>query len=245
MRSILRVGLNVVAVMGLFGTGAAMAAPDAKKPAVAKPVAPTKAGAGTAVVKDANEKIAKQLKDKAPAADVTKSVRAFLDIDELGKRAMATNWDKLTAAQQKDFQDTLRALIEANYVQGQQANLKYTVSYDSETTDAAGNVTVGTTITAQKNNRPFSIKVAYVLKKDSAGALRCWDVSTDGVGLVANYKTMFDSLMTKGGFANLIGKMKKKQAAMAAAPGAGGGAGTGGGGGAGTGGGGGSGAGPK
>ena len=42
------------------------------------------------------------------------------------------------------------------------------------------------------------------------GKLKAWDVKTDGVGLVENYRTMFDKIMDKGGFNDLIDRMKKK-----------------------------------
>ena len=67
-----------------------------------------KTGPGTTVVKTANDTIAGLLKqkvtpgsadEKALATKVTTSVRNFLDIDELGKRAMVDNWSKLTAGE--------------------------------------------------------------------------------------------------------------------------------------------------
>ena len=104
-----------------------------------------KTGPGTAAVKSANEKISSLLKqkpaagspqEKALAGKVTTSVRDFLDIDELGKRAMADQWSKLTKEQQTEFLSTLRALIEDNYVRGLRANLQYSVDYTGETTAA-------------------------------------------------------------------------------------------------------------
>src|SRR5512135_3866639 len=79
--------------------------------------------AGTTVVKTANEKISALLKQKVAAgskeekdlaAKVTTSVRDFLDIDELGKRAMVDQWSKLSGEQQTEFLTTLRSLIEDN-----------------------------------------------------------------------------------------------------------------------------------
>src|ERR1043165_4069505 len=81
-------------------------------------------GAGTTAVKQANEKISSLLKQKVAAGSkdekdlatkVTTSVRDLLDIDELGKRAMADHWGKLKADEQNEFLATLRALIEDNY----------------------------------------------------------------------------------------------------------------------------------
>lgn len=177
-------------------------------------------GPGTTAVKQANEKISGLLKQKAApgskeekdlAAKVTTSVRDFLDIDELGKRAMANQWSKLKPEQQKQFLDTLRALIEDNYVRGLRANLEYTVDYTGESTDKDGNTIVATTINTKRHGRPYKIEVDYVLKKDG-DKLKAWDVKTDGVGLVENYKTQFDTIIGKEGFDGLIARMKKKQA---------------------------------
>jgi phospholipid transport system substrate-binding protein len=178
-----------------------------------------KTGPGTAAVKAANEKISALLKQKPAAGSkeekelagkVTTSVRDFLDIDELGKRAMADQWSKLSKQQQDEFLATLRALIEENYVRGLRANLQYTVDYTGETTDKDGNTIVTTTINTKRKGRPFKIQIDYVLKKDG-GKLKAWDVKTDGVGLVENYRAQFNKIIEKDGFAGLIAKMKKKQ----------------------------------
>ena len=185
----------------------------------AVPAFADKTGPGTTAVKSANDKIAALLKQKAApgskdekdlAAKVTSSVRDFLDIDELGKRAMVDQWAKLTAPQQTEFLATLRALIEDNYVRGLRSNLEYTVDYTGEQPDADGNLTVTTTINTKRHDRPYKIEVDYVLKKDG-DKLKAWDVKTDGVGLVENYRSQFDKIIAKDGVDGLIGKMKKKR----------------------------------
>lgn len=195
---------------------AAVAGPDAAK------TAPAKAGPGTAAVKQANETISALLKQKAPAGSpeekalagkVTTSVRGFLDIDQLGKRAMVDNWQKLTKAQQDEFSTLLRSLIEENYVKGLRANLSYQVEYVGETTDKDGNIVVATNVKTQRKGRPFTIAIEYVLVKEG-DKLRAFDVKTDGVGLVENYRAMFNKIIAKDGFDGLIAKMRKKQASM-------------------------------
>jgi phospholipid transport system substrate-binding protein len=180
----------------------------------------------TAVVKTANDKISGLLKQKVTAgskdekdlaAKVTSSVRDFLDIDELGKRAMVDQWSKLSADQQTEFLATLRALIEDNYVRGLRANLEYTVDYTAETTDNDGNIVVATEINTKRHNRPYKIPVDYVLRKHG-DKLKAWDVKTDGVGLVENYRTQFNKIIEKDGFPGLISKMKKKATESATSP---------------------------
>lgn len=183
--------------------------------------APSKAGPGTAVVKQANETISTQLKqkvkagspeEKALAAKVTASVRSFLDIDMLGQRSMVDNWSTLKKAEQDQFLSLLRALIEDNYIRGLRANVAYKVEYTGESTDANGNIIVTTVVKAERKGRPFSIGIDYVLVKDG-DKLRAFDIKTDGVGLVENYRLQFTKIIKKDGFPALIEKMKKKQAA--------------------------------
>jgi ABC-type transporter MlaC component len=202
--------------------GAPLAAhADAPKASAATAAAPAaKSGPGTQAVKAANDTIASLLKQKVAAgskeekdlaAKVTTSVRGFLDIDQLGKRAMVDNWSKLSKAQQDQFLALLRSLIEDQYVRGLRANLEYQIDYAGETTDKDGNIVVATKVNTKRKGRPYVIAVDYVLVKDG-DKLRAWDVKTDGAGLVENYRTMFDKIMDKDGFDGLIAKMKKKQA---------------------------------
>ena len=193
---------------------------DTPKPPATAAAPAAKSGPGTQAVRAANDTMAGLLKQKAApgskeekdlAAKVTTSVRSFLDIDQLGKRAMVDNWAKLSKPQQDQFLALLRELIEDNYVRGLRANLDYQVDYTGESTDADGNVVVTTKINTKRRGRPYAIEVDYVLVKDG-GKLRAWDVKTDGVGLVENYRTMFDKIIDKDGFDGLIAKMKKKQA---------------------------------
>lgn len=208
--------LTLLTSLGL----SAVATAQPKPAAPAAPTAPAaKSGPGTQVVKAANDTIAGLLKQKvAPgskeekdlAAKVTTSVRGFLDIDQLGKRAMIDNWQKLSKPQQDQFLALLRSLIEDQYVRGLRGNLDYQVEYTGETTDKDGNVVVTTNIKTKRKGRPYTIEVDYVLVKEG-DKLRAWDVKTDGAGLVENYRTMFAKIMDKDGFDGLMAKMKKKQ----------------------------------
>ncbi|MEJ7602033.1 MAG: ABC transporter substrate-binding protein [Kofleriaceae bacterium] len=187
--------------------------------AFAVPALAAPAGPGAKVVKSATDTIATLLKQKVTpnskeekdlTAKVTVSVRDFINIDQLGKRAMADQWAKLSKPQQTEFLSLLRALIEENYVKGLRGNLQYTVDYTGETTDKAGNVVVTTKVNTKRKGRPYSIAVDYVLVKDG-DKLRAWDIKTDGVGLVENYRTQFNKIIAKDGFAGLMAKMKSKQ----------------------------------
>ncbi|MEZ4401655.1 MAG: ABC transporter substrate-binding protein [Kofleriaceae bacterium] len=179
-------------------------------------------GAATKVVRAANDTIGGLLRkqvaagsdaEKKAAAAVTASVRDFLDIEELGQRAMVDSWGTMTAAQRTEFLGLLRSLIEANYVKGLRSNLDYTVAYVGEAAGPDGARVVKTTITSTRKGRPVTIKVDYVVRSSGPKqALRCYDVSTDGVSLVDNYRAQFRKIVAKDGVDGLIRRMKAKQA---------------------------------
>ena len=172
---------------------------------------------GTEAVRKANDTITALLKKKVTpgsedekklAKQVTDSIRDFLDIDALGQRALDSHWSKLSAAQQKEYLALLRQLIEKSYIKGLRANLQYSVVYVSESKKGE-DIVVATKIETTRRGRPYTIAVDYVLRS-AGGKLRAWDVSTDGVGLVENYRAQFNKIIAKDGFDGLIARMKKK-----------------------------------
>lgn len=182
-------------------------------PALATPAAaqPAKAGPGTAAVQSANNTISALIKKKAPADEVTKAVSAFFDIDQLGKSAMADQWAKLKPAEQTEFLQILRELIQANYLSLQTSNVNYTTNYVSETKNAKGNLVVATEIKTTRKGRPFTVKVDYELIKNGTN-LQAFDLVVDGSSTVENYRQMFNKIMNDKGYSGLVAKMKAKLA---------------------------------
>ena len=182
-----------------------------------------KAGPASDSVKKANDTLDGLLKQKPPAPNspeekklagqVTESLRGFLDIDELGKRAMVDHWKDLKKEQQDQFLAALRGLIEANYVKGLRSNLDYGVDYTGESADKDGNITVTTQIKAERKKKPYKIEVDYIVVKSGA-TYKAWDVKTDGVGLVENYRAMFNKIIEREKFEGLIKRMQDKQSKL-------------------------------
>jgi phospholipid transport system substrate-binding protein len=179
-----------------------------------------KDGPGVRVVRKANQKISHLLKQKAPAgsakerslaAKVTKSVRGFLDIEELGRRALVDHWAKLDASKRAEFMKLLRSVIEKNYVRGLRARVSYQVAYLSEKKQDK-TLIVSTQIKTKRRGRIRSIDVDYVLVRRGA-SWRAFDIVTNEVGLVANYRAQFNRIIAKEGFDGLLARVRKKAAA--------------------------------
>lgn len=177
------------------------------------------AGPGTQTVRKANDTVAKLLRKKVAAGSeaeaklatkITAELRGFLDVEELGKRAMSDHWENLEPTKRTEFMNLLRALIEANYVKGLRANLDYEVAYLGEQLKG-DNLLVTTEIKTMRRGRPYKIGIEYLLRKDGSG-WRTFDVVTDGVGLVENYRAMFNKIIAKDGVDGLMAKMRTKLA---------------------------------
>ncbi len=174
-------------------------------------------GAATASVRKANQTLSELLKkkvqpgsaeEKALSREVTSKLSSFLDVDELGRRAMKDHWESLTPEQKKEFSTLLRDLVEANYVKALRSQLEYEVAYVGESPKDSA-VSVATEVRSTKNGRSRTMSIDYVLHQD-ANAWRVFDLVTDGVGLVQNYRSQFNKVIKKEGVAGLLERMRKK-----------------------------------
>jgi phospholipid transport system substrate-binding protein len=170
-----------------------------------------------ATLKQKNGEVDKLLRQKvekgSPAEqkqkdDIKKMAAALLDYDELAQKALAAHWDKLTPAQRTDFVTTLRELIERNYVKQLRTNLDYQVQYQNEELNG-DQATVTTVVKVKSAGKHTDAEIIYKMKKDADG-WRVWDVITDEVSLVKNYRTQFNKIITEQSYDALIKKMKSK-----------------------------------
>ncbi len=170
-----------------------------------------------ATLKQKNGEVDRLLRQKvekgSPAETKQKSeikqlAATLLDYEELARRSLAAHWEKLSAPQQREFVDTLRELIERNYVKQLRSNLDYQVQYKNE--EAEGDqATVQTVVKVKSPGKSTDAEIVYKMKKASDG-WRVWDVITDEVSLVRGYKTQFNKIITEQSYDALIKKMKSK-----------------------------------
>jgi phospholipid transport system substrate-binding protein len=182
-------------------------------------------GAGTpmATLKSKNGEVERVLRQKVEKGstqekkqkdDIKALAANLLDYDELARRSLAQHWAKLNPGQQKEFVSTLRELIERNYVRQLRTNLDYQVQYKNEQVEGE-DATVTTVVKVKSQGKNSDAEIVYKMRKipvNDAPEWRVWDVITDEVSLVRNYRTQFNKIITEQSYDALIKKMKKKLA---------------------------------
>jgi len=190
-------------------------------------VALTCAAAGAAVkgptdfVKDTRAKLDKILAEPAATPGskeetthenkIREMVQRLFDFKELGIRSLDKHWATLKPAEADEFLKTLGKLIENNYIYGLKNTGAYTMKYlGEEIVGTQASVKTEITATPPKKKKPVTIAVEYRLVKDVKGEWRVYDIITDGDSLVDLYKAEFNKVIAKGGFPELLKKLKMK-----------------------------------
>jgi phospholipid transport system substrate-binding protein len=139
---------------------------------------------------------------------ITRMLSDLLDYDELSRRALATHWDGLGEPQRREFADLLKQLVERSYQGNLERTLNYEVRYMGEA-PTEGGVVVRTVARSRENRRAPEVEIAYSMH-EVAERWRVFDIETDGVSLVDNYRRQFHRIITRDGFDGLLRSMRQR-----------------------------------
>jgi phospholipid transport system substrate-binding protein len=120
--------------------------------------------------------------------------------------AMGRNWAKATPQEQKEIVEQFSRLLTRTYSNAI-ASLKE-LDIEVKGTKANSNAN-DVTVKTQMIGRPQPVSIDYSLI-NSAGGWKVYDVSVEGISLIAAYRDEFGSLVSSSGVSGLIDVMKKK-----------------------------------
>ena len=149
------------------------------------------------------------LKPPSKTAEKEKLIRQAVDErfdwEEMARRSLATHWAKRTSEERKEFVRLFSHLLERTYMKKVEDYSGEKVLYEGETKDG-DYATVKVKIVTKKNK---DIPVEYRLKKEGNNWL-IYDVSIEGVSLVNNYRTQFNSIISQSSYENMVKRLKDK-----------------------------------
>ncbi len=138
---------------------------------------------------------------------IRKAVDERFNWEEMARRSLARHWASRTDDEKKEFVRLFGDLLERTYMSKVEGYSGEKVLYEGEKVDGEY-ATVSVKIVTKKN---VDIPVEYRLKKEGEDWL-VYDISIEGVSLVNNYRTQFNSIITQSSYENLIKKLKEKVA---------------------------------
>jgi phospholipid transport system substrate-binding protein len=177
---------------------------------------PVLAGEPTDQIKQTTDKILSIVKDPAlknPSKSqerrrlIRKAVDERFDWEEMARRALGRYWAQRTAEEKKEFVALFSELVERTYMGKVEDYSGEKVRYEGETIDKDYAV-VKVDIVTQKNR---DISVDYRLQKEGSEWF-VYDVSIEGVSLVNNYRSQFNSIILQSSYENLVKRLKAKVA---------------------------------
>jgi phospholipid transport system substrate-binding protein len=150
------------------------------------------------------------LKQGKPNAEVDKVFNEVLDYRALAEAALGDHWAGRTDAEKDEFTSLLSQLVRNSYRKNLKKTLGYSIAYTGADKAHEGEV-VHTVATNAKDAREEPLKIDYVVRSQGTSK-RIIDVVTEGSSMVANYRSSFNRIMKKGGFQDVLQRMRKKVA---------------------------------
>lgn len=134
------------------------------------------------------------------------------DWEEMAKRTLGYHWKEISPAQQKEFVEIFNDFLERTYISKIDLFLKESkdfttknISYVKETIEGKYAL-VESMIALHEEELPLSYKLI-----EKNGKWVVYDMTIEGVGLVANYRTQFNEILATSSFNDLIEKLKNKE----------------------------------
>ncbi len=142
------------------------------------------------------------------AKDLTKLLGEFLDYERLTRLSLDKEWDKRSPRERERFVSLLRQLVERQYQRNMESTLKYKVKWVGTEPIETG-VKVNSSARSVKKKRQPPVAIDYSMSP-AGNEWKVFDIFTDEVSLVKNYKRQFRRVINDEGWDGLIDRMEKK-----------------------------------
>jgi phospholipid transport system substrate-binding protein len=150
-----------------------------------------------------------ELKKPAKTAERRQAIRTvaydIFDFGEISRRSLGPHWQARTPAEREEFTRLFGDLVERSYITQVESYSGEKIQYVGETADG-DRVVVKTQIITKQG---VAVPVDYRLLAQG-DRWRAYDVTIEGVSLVANYRSQFNTIIQRSGFDGLMQKLRNR-----------------------------------
>ena len=175
---------------------------------------PVYAGAPLDAVQTNVNKVLDVLRDPKLKAESAKGIKKekleaiyeqMFDEVELSRRTLGGNWNKLNPAQQKEFIQLYRQILEKAYIDKILSYTNEKIVFPKENMLSNDQAEVQTKVITSSKEIPIFYRM---ILKD--GTWKVYDVVVENVSLVQNYRSQFNSILAKNTPDQLLEILQKK-----------------------------------
>ena len=181
------------------------------------------AGPPTEQIRDGVDRVVKILRDPALSggnqvnqrrAAINVVAGEIFDFGEMAKRSLGQHWDKRTPAERAEFARLFTELIQRSYISKIDRHAASTQTTFRGETVADDYAVVQTTIPLSNGS---AMPLDYRMH-NTRDHWQVYDLSMDGISLVANYRAQFNKIIRTSSYETLVERLKSNQAEFAAPP---------------------------
>ena len=143
-------------------------------------------------------------------AEIRQAAEELFDFDEMSRLLLGQRWMDASAQQQHDFTVVLADLLQSVYLKTLGNFTLAKITFQGET--ITGSYAQVRSRMATGNGEIVAIEYR-MLERDGQWAV--YDVAVDGVSLVSNYRSQFNSILKRITFAQLLEHLRNREAAAA------------------------------
>jgi phospholipid transport system substrate-binding protein len=179
------------------------------------------AGPPTDQLREGIDRVVRILRDPALAGDrqadqrraaIGRVAGEIFDFGDMAKRSLGQHWDGRTPAERVEFARLFTELIQRSYIaKVDQHGSVARVTFLGETVDE-GYAVVRTTIPLSNGS---TMPLDYRMHR-AGDHWQVYDLSMDGISLLANYRAQFNKIIRTASFGELVARLKANRAERSA-----------------------------
>ncbi|HEY3067596.1 MAG TPA: ABC transporter substrate-binding protein [Methylomirabilota bacterium] len=184
----------------------------------------TPAGAGppTDQFRDGVDRVFKILRDPELKGDaqagrriaaVAQVADEMFDFAETAKRSLGRHWEARTPAEREEFVRLFTALVQRSYISRVDQYGSEKMIFRGDTIDGDQAIVRTALVLREGGQMPLDYRMHNVSDR-----WKVYDLSVDGISLVANYRAQFNKVIRSASYETLIERLKSHNAEFAAAP---------------------------
>ncbi len=151
-----------------------------------------------------------ELKKEARTAERRRRIRAVVnqifDFTEISQRCLGRHWQARTPAEREQFIALFGDLLENAYITKIESYSGEKIQYPGDVIDGDLALVKTRIVTKQETEIPVDYRMFL-----NGGRWAVYDVSIEGISLIGNYRTQFNAVIQRSGYADLVTKLKAKQ----------------------------------